>query len=244
MIMGNYEIGEVWWVHAPFQDVPRDKRRPAIVLENNIIAILTLYVTSRDKDNPYSIEIEDWDAIGLKKPSWARIDRIISVDEMDMDSKIGMLSDRDKDKILQLVKEYTSGTTHEFSIVAIKRSENEFLQVYDERWKCWLFPYTRSAEDNKANVDKFASNLIGENVSTQYITMAKHCKYSVSDKVYKIYNHKLYSFNLRNDSDIAETKEFTRDGISYRWMTFDEILRDENIMEKNDDIVSFVKAKC
>ena len=30
------------------------------------------------------------------------------------------------------------------------------------------------------------------NVTTSYISQAKHCKYSISDGVYKIYHHKLY----------------------------------------------------
>ncbi|WP_155832696.1 type II toxin-antitoxin system PemK/MazF family toxin [Butyrivibrio sp. AE3006] len=51
-----------------------EKRRPAIVVDDDTIAILAMYVTSKDKDNPYSIEIEDWKEAGLSKPSWTRID--------------------------------------------------------------------------------------------------------------------------------------------------------------------------
>lgn len=245
MIMGDYKVGEVWWVTVPFSDQPKAKRRPAIVLDNDIIAILAVYVTSKNKDNPYSIEIEDWDSIGLPKPSWARIDRIISIDEMLMDCKIGELSQKDKDKILQLVTEYTSGKQHEFSIVAIKRNPDEYLQVYDNRWKCWLFPYVRSAEENnKDNVDRFVREIIGADESTEYITSTKHCKYSVSDSVYKIYNHKLYRLNVDPNNDISKKQKFTIDGIDYRWMTFEDMLGDENIMEKNEDVISFVKSKC
>ena len=88
MVMGDYNPGEVWWVTVPFDDQPKEKRRPAIVLDNDIIAILAVYVTSQNKNSPYSIEIEDWDSTGLSKPSWARIDRIISIDEMYMDCKV------------------------------------------------------------------------------------------------------------------------------------------------------------
>jgi len=242
--MGDYNPGEVWWVTVPFADQPTEKRRPAIVLDNNIIAILAVYVTSQNKNTPYSIEIEDWASTGLTKPSWARIDRIISIDEMFMDCKAGELTERDKDKIFQLVKEYTSGKKHEFSIVAIKRSQGEYLQFYDNRWKCWLFPYVRSSDNNKDNVDKFVNKITGLNALTEYVASAKHCKYSVSDEVYKIYNHKLYKLNLHEDADITRKQSFTIDGVDYRWMTFDDMLGDENIMEKNDDVISFVKSRC
>ena len=76
--VGKYNVGEVWWIHFPFRDKDYEKRRPAIVVDDDTIAILAVYVTSKDKDNPFSIDIEDWQSTGLTKPSWARIDKIIS----------------------------------------------------------------------------------------------------------------------------------------------------------------------
>jgi mRNA-degrading endonuclease toxin of MazEF toxin-antitoxin module len=71
-MVGKYNVGEVWWTHFPFQEGTQDKHRPAIVIDDDTIAILALYVTSQNKDIPYSIEISDWQEAGLKKPSWAR----------------------------------------------------------------------------------------------------------------------------------------------------------------------------
>ena len=194
--MEKYNIGEVWWIHFPYHDKDQDKRRPAIVIDDETIAILAMYVTSKNKDNPYSIEIEDWKETGLPKPSWTRIDKIVRISEWYMDRKIGVLSKKDLKKIMQLVAEITTGTFHEFSLIAVKNSTGEYLQKYDERWKCWLFPYIRSTDDNKANVDEYVSELLQTEISAEYITNAKHCKYSESDEVYKIYNHKLYKVLL------------------------------------------------
>lgn len=88
--MGKYNIGDVWWVHFPYGDEDKEKRRPAIIIDNETIAILAMYVTSKNKENPYSIEIEDWKETGLSKPSWTRIDKIVSISEWYMDRKIGM----------------------------------------------------------------------------------------------------------------------------------------------------------
>ena len=235
--MEKYEIGDVWWVYFPFEDIDQVKRRPAIIVDDETIAILTIKVTSQEKDNPYSIYIKDWQSTGLRKPSWAIIDRIVSISEMYMDSKIGVLSENDATKILQLVAEILTEKFHEFSLVAVQDVQGRFLQIYDDRWESWLFPYTRTTEDNKANMDRFASDLLQKDIDTTYVTTAKHCKYSVSDKVYKIYNHKLYKVQI---DDIPDSLPDDK----YKWMSIEDLELDEAIMEKNDDIIAFVKTKC
>ena len=44
-------------------------------------------------------------------------------------------------------------------------------------------PYIRSTNNNKADIDDYASELLAKEVVTEYVTCAKHCKYSVSDEV-------------------------------------------------------------
>lgn len=243
--MGKYNIGEVWWIHFPFEDTEELKRRPAIVIDDDTIAILAMYVTSQNKNHsPYSIALNDWDATGLSKPSWARIDKIVSISEWYMDTKAGELSESDRTMILQLVAEYTMGTTHDFSLLAIKNDDGKYLQKYDQRWACWLFPYVRSTDANKENVDDFASDLLQEDVSTEYVAYATHCKYSVSDDVYKIYNHKLYQVILGVIPEHMSKDSFSIDGIQYKWMSFKEMENDDIVMAKNDEVVAFVKSKC
>ncbi|WP_368276344.1 type II toxin-antitoxin system PemK/MazF family toxin [Coprococcus sp. RTP21204st1_G4_RTP21204_210225] len=242
--MEKYNIGDVWWIHFPYGDEDREKRRPAIIIDDDTIAILAMYVTSRNKENPYSIEIEDWKAVGLSRPSWTRIDKIVKISEWYMDRKIGRISEKDFLKIMQLFVEVTSGKWHEFSIIAVKNSDGEYLQRYDDRWKCWLFPYVRSTNENKENVDSYISKLLRKTVVTKYVTVAKHCKYSESDKLYKIYNHKLYEVLLDSVPKNMENKEFDIDNTKYKWMSITELEQDENVMEKNDDIIAFVKTKC
>ncbi len=240
--MEKYNIGDVWWVHFPYSEKEEIKRRPAIIIDDDTIAILAMYVTTKNKENnPYCIKIEDWKETGLKKESWTRIDKIVKVSEWNMDCKIGELSQRDLTKIMQLVKEILSQKFHEFSIIAIKNKNGEFLQKYDERWKSWLFPYVRSAENNKESVDCFTSSLLNEKIVTEYVTNSKHCKYSVSDDVYKIYNHKLYKLELNKNSYIEKEESFVIDGNKYKWMSIVEMEKDDRIMEVNDEIVAFVK---
>lgn len=243
--MGRYSTGDVWWIHFPYSDSEELKRRPAIVLDDDTIAILALYVTTKNKvNNPYCILIEDWKEAGLPKESWTRIDKIVNVSEWNMDCKIGELSQKDFTKIIQLTKEILTNTSHAFLLLAIKNTSGQYLQKYDDRWESWLFPYIRGTEDNKDNVDRCVSRLLGVEVETKYVTCAKHCKYSVSDEVYKIYNHKLYKCLLESIPKNMVNETFEIDGNKYRWMSVQEMESDERIMEINDDVVAFVKAKC
>lgn len=243
--MGKYNIGEVCWVQFPYSDKNEVKRRPAIVIDEYTMAILAMYVTTKNKpDNPYSIPIEDWKSAGLNRESWTRIDKIINIDEYNIDFKIGVLSQRDLVKIMQLVREILSNTVHEFSLLAIKNPDGKYLQIYDDRWKTWLFPYIRSSEDNKANVDKYASNLLNKEVKTKYISTAKHCKYSVSDDVYKIFNHKLYRLLPDSLSENIPDDTFTIGEYSFKWMSLEYMEKDERIMEVNEEVIAFVRSKC
>ena len=242
--MKKYEIGEVWWTQFPFEEINDTKRRPAIIIDDDTIAVLTMMVSSVEKDNPYSVEIDDWMEAGLSKKSWARIDRIIHMDEWRMEKKIGNLSQHDLSKFMQLIPEYFDGKFHEFSLVAVINPKGKFLQVYDDRWKCWLFPYIRSADSNKENVDNGVSELLQLTVETKYVTSAVHCKYSISDQVYKIYKHKLYKLTIDKVPDYMTGDSFALDGKQYSWKSIAELEEDTDAMKNNDDIIAFVKTKC
>lgn len=72
---------------------------------------------------------------------------------------------------------------------------------------------------------------------------AKHYKYSVSDGRYKIYNHKLYKLLLTDPPESMRDDIFEIDGTKYLWMLFEELEVDLNTMQKNDDVIAFVKSK-
>ncbi len=242
--MGKYNIGEVWWTQFPFEEIEESKRRPAIVIDDEQIAILSLMVTSKNKDNPYCIEIKGWKEAGLSVPSWARIDRIIKMDEWRMERKIGDLLEEDLSKILQLVVEFMKDVKHKFSLIAIQDTEGRFLQSYDERWNCWLFPYFKTLDSNKENIDREVSILLQQDVSTKYIARTTHCKYSVSDEVYKIYEHMLYGVVLDEIPEHMVGELFELGEKTYSWKRMKDLELDRNVMDKNDDVIAFVKNRC
>lgn len=242
--MGNYNIGEVWWADFPFEDQNVTKHRPAIVMDDDTIAVLAMKVTSQDKDIPYNIKIEDWKEAGLKKLSWARIDAVIEMSDWQMNRKIGDLSERDLKKIMQLFVEIHTGTFHKFSLLAVIDSDGKYLQVYDERWKCWLFPSFRSEEPRKENIDSKASEFLNCDIETTYVAHTVHCKYSVSDDTYKRYDHTLYKVVLEETLEYMKGDSFKLNGKKCKWRSMNEIQNDEEEMAKNEEVIAFVKTKC
>lgn len=58
-----------------------------------------------------------------------------------------------------------------------------------------------------------------------------------------IYNHKLYKLLLTDIPESMRDDSFEIDGIKYSWMSFEELEVDLNTMQKNDDVIAFVKSK-
>lgn len=242
--MGTYNIGEVWWTSFPYEEKQEEKHRPAVVIDENTIGVLAMMVTSKEKKTPFYIEINDWKEAGLTVPSWARIDRVVRIDEWHMDHKIGELSQNDLLKIMQLFTEIQTNHYHEFSLIAIKNAEGKYLQLYDENWNCWLFPYFKTADPNKENVDNKLSELIGITVETRYVAQAIHCKFSVKDEVYKAYRHKLYALSSEYLPENMKCDSFELNANKYAWMSIKELEADSDVMAKNDDVLAFVKVNC
>ncbi|MCI5492624.1 MAG: hypothetical protein MR425_00660 [Lachnospiraceae bacterium] len=54
----------------------------------------------------------------------------------------------------------------------------------------------------------------------------------------------MYRLILKDIPDYLEGKSFELEGKRYSWMSIDELENDLNTMEKNEDVIAFVKAKC
>ncbi|MDY6405409.1 MAG: type II toxin-antitoxin system PemK/MazF family toxin [Synergistales bacterium] len=239
--MSTYKTGEIYLVDYPYEDKSVSKKRPGIILTEKQMA---MYVTSQGTERPYKVKLEDWIKENLRRPSWAKIDRVVPPEEYKLITKIGELTDKDLKMVTELYQEFSTGKRHEFSLAAIINTDSLFLQKYDERWSCWLFPYFRTTEDNQKTADEFISDIIGSSVSADFVTNAIHCKYSVSDKVHKIYSHNLYKYKLNSIPEHMKEKEFKINGTKYRWMSFSEMESDNEIIEKNEEVIAFVKKNC
>lgn len=154
-----------------------------------------------------------------------------------------------KDILFQQLEDINLMETHPHSIILIKDDFNEnpnrFLVYYDTRWKCKLFVnYHTSGNSDAENIANITQHIQTElKTSPQncvYLFDKLHSKYSISAKRDKYYHHKFYRLTM-SESDITREDNFTIDGKEYFWMSIAQMEKDKNIMEKNRDIVSFVK---
>lgn len=120
-----------------------------------------------------------------------------------------------------------------------------FLLYYDEKWDCKLFLNYKTQERGDeaaiiANVVK-ELKLNQKEVKCRYITSKLQEKYSVSHRENRIYNHRLYELQVNRFSEQEMEKDFVVNGKHYYWMSIEEMEKDDNIRNKNLEVVDFVK---
>lgn len=141
---------------------------------------------------------------------------------------------------------------HEFSIVALQDTFNEYpskyLLYYDVRWECWLFFSFRTANiDNDEHLKNELSNKINipkELINLEYKMEDTHIKYSVSDKVYKCYQHRIYFASLSHFPDGLKSDTFEIAGTKFKWFSFNEMYANSNSKNKNSDIIELVRQNA
>lgn len=138
---------------------------------------------------------------------------------------------------------------HNHSLIVIKdtfsKDKNHYLVYYDERWDCKLFlNYKTQERDNEAFLKEQISadlSIDSDRMICNYITSRVQEKYSVSHQETRIYNHRLYEVCLNSFSEKLKKDHFEINGKHYYWMTIEEMERDDNIKEKNLEVLDFVK---
>ena len=103
-------IGEVWWTRFPFEDTNELKTRPAIILDVDVLLVLSVRVTKhlpRDNDK-HDIPILYWKDAKLKLASTARISKTIPIPKRNFLNKIGELDTEDFDKVKTQYIKYLS----------------------------------------------------------------------------------------------------------------------------------------
>lgn len=154
--------------------------------------------------------------------------------------------------------ENSSDRAHKFNLIVIRNtfnlSSSKFLLLYDNRWKCYMFPYCKSIEneeENRRNVKSFLHSHLG--IDEYFLRPAKvmeteHEKYSFSDRVYKHYIHEFFEVDIaefikRYPENTITKSRFKIDGYKFRWFTIAEMTQNRIMQKKNketiEDIMTF-----
>lgn len=105
-----------------------------------------------------------------------------------------------------------------YSIIIIKK-DNKYLNVYNEKWGMYLFPYMKGN-----NIEKIKEKYNTNNVKLLFDKT--HDKFSIPNNTLKTYHHYFYEVNTQIDGE---------------YFTLEELLKDEKIKENNSDIINFIK---
>ena len=138
--------------------------------------------------------------------------------------------------------------THNHSIVAVRDTFNEFANrflVYDDaQWGCLLFINYRDNVNNGEHIKehfsremKIAPSMISVLSGTQLISE----KVSGRDGKNKVYRHNLFLLTVSEFPEYMKNDTFECNGKTFHWMSIDKLENDKSAMEKNADIIRFVK---
>ncbi len=94
--------GEVWFVEFPLEEDPnRILNRPVIVLDENILGVLSVKITKHQPRaaDPYDIPILYWEEAGLRLASTARISKVTLLSRDSFIFQIGNLCQEDMERV-------------------------------------------------------------------------------------------------------------------------------------------------
>lgn len=130
---------------------------------------------------------------------------------------------------------------HRHAIIVICDCEGNYLQYYDNNWDSYLF--LNCKVDNEDDLDKVALEVRDkiniDALDVKYVFSKVHTKYSIKDKIDKLYHH--YFYKVTVDLSVYLDKEFSINNIKYKWFSYDELINDKRAMEVNSDIIGFIK---
>ncbi len=101
--------GEVWFVEFPLEEDPnRILNRPVIVLDENILGVLSVKITKHRPraEDPYDIPILYWEEAGLRLASTARVSKVTLLSKDSFIFRIGRLCKEDMVRIEATYKEF------------------------------------------------------------------------------------------------------------------------------------------
>lgn len=134
---------------------------------------------------------------------------------------------------------------HRFSLILLKDTSKLFPEqyalCYDKRWKCWLFPYFRTTENNKKSVENHLSNIGIKDFNIEKITEQDFTKYSVSANMSKTYHHTFYLVSFDASKTLANKRTFKIDREKYRWYSTKEMKENKKMYERNSENIVYVE---
>jgi len=93
------KCGEIFICRFPFTSGATSKPRPALVLFDLGADVVICRITSAAHSSLFDVQLADWSAAGLAKPSIARLNRLVTAEKTLLLKRLGELSATDSNAV-------------------------------------------------------------------------------------------------------------------------------------------------
>ena len=105
--MNSYRFGDVVLVDFPFSDRNTEKRRPGLVIAQDLHGdLLVARITSKSAELPTDVALMDWKEAGLNIPSNVRLLKLATTHESYVLRRLGSISARDKQTAINALRKF------------------------------------------------------------------------------------------------------------------------------------------
>jgi hypothetical protein len=137
---------------------------------------------------------------------------------------------------------------HPFDLMIIQNSDkSRVLTIFDSRWGMFLFPYRKmTVIDQGPEADQkelsYVTGCLAEllrtpahSIHAEMSLRALTEKYSVSDKVSRLYDHRFFKVSVDN---LNEEEQFELAGTKFKWWRISDLEADSDTIAHNSEIVA------
>ncbi|PYL06645.1 MAG: hypothetical protein DME33_12915 [Verrucomicrobia bacterium] len=105
-----YQFGDLLLVPLIFSDATESKKRPVLVVHDLVsVVLLVIQITRYAPRAPQDVRLNNWQAAGLRLPSWVGTAKLATVAKASVIRKMGHLSDCDAKQIRETLRRFLSG---------------------------------------------------------------------------------------------------------------------------------------
>jgi len=105
IVVAERRTGAVVLINFPFTDGSSAKKRPAsVLLDSGDNDLLLARITTQFSDSPFDCERKYWAKAGLKAPSFARLQKLATLEKKLVEKEFGILTASDLRRVLETLQ--------------------------------------------------------------------------------------------------------------------------------------------
>jgi len=100
-------FGDVVLINFPFTRGQSAKKRPALVLKDcDDGDVITCRITSQNHSSEFDVNIQDWQAAGLRLPSVIRVQKLATLEKSMIQMVLGQIDEPEKQQVRDIFSKF------------------------------------------------------------------------------------------------------------------------------------------